>query len=83
MVYGNEFRKEFLEKNPDKKITIEGQYCTGVGTTKYWCEWTGEWEEKDLVDFCDGGSYNFGGRIDGKRKLENGNYKGIVCVYYD
>lgn len=83
MSYGSEFRKEFLEKNPDKNIKIEGQHCTGVGTTKYWCEWTGEWTAEELVDFCDGGSYNFGGRIDNKRKTEDGKYKGIVCVYYD
>lgn len=84
MSYGNEFRKEFLKNNPDKKmINIEGSHCTGVGTTKYWCEWSGDWTCEELVNYCDGTTGNYGGRIDNMRKTEDGTYKGTVCVYYD
>lgn len=53
------------------------------GTKKYTCEWMGEWTAEELINWCDGGSGNYGGRIDNFQDLGNENYKGIVVVYYD
>lgn len=83
MSYGNEFRKEFLEQNPDKYIEINDFVGTGYGTHKYRCTWKGDWTVEQLVNYVDGSTGNYGGRIENKWKTEDGTYKGTVCVYYD
>ena len=84
MAYGNEFREEFLKNNPDKQIiSCSHRVFHGYGTSKYIVEWSGDWTVSELVNYCDGTTGNFGGRIDNLRETENGNHKGTVCVYYD
>ena len=64
-------------------ISNSGRIEYGWGTSKYRLEWAGDWTVEELVNYCDGGSGNYGGRIDDFRQTENGTYKGTVCVYYD
>lgn len=56
---------------------------SGYGTTKYRCEWVGEYTPKQLYDYCDGTTGHYGGRIEHLQKLAENHYKGTVCVYYD
>ena len=60
-------------------------YEDGCGTHKYDVTWQGDWSAKELIDYCNGGSSNFGGRIDNLqvKDLENKIFEGRVCVYYD
>ena len=64
-------------------IDFSGRISQGNGTSKYQVTWEGDWTEEELINFCDGGSYNYGGRIEGEKENEDGTKSGIVCVYYD
>ena len=79
--YRTRFRQD--PKNKDKSIQYKGSYCTGVGTTKYWATWSGDWTTEELVNYSDNGTGNFGGRIDKYREHLDGTKSGIICVYYD
>ena len=37
----------------------------------------------ELVNYVDNGTGNYGGRVENKRRLEDGRFTGTVCVYYD
>jgi hypothetical protein len=79
----NEYRQEFLENNPDKQMIIGACLGTGYGTHKFDCTWQGEWTAAELVDYVDGGTNNYGGRVENIRRTDDGRYRGTVCVYYD
>ena len=79
--YCERFRQD--PKNKDKEISYTGSNCTGVGTTKYWATWWGDWTTEELINYSDNSTGNFGGRIDNYKENEDGTKSGIICVYYD
>ena len=78
-----DYREEFINNNPDKTCDIQGLVGTGYGTHRYKCTWQGNWQAEELINFCDNSEGNYGGRIEDMRRLDDGKYEGIVCVYYD
>lgn len=72
-----------MSTNEKKIISSTGRISHGYGTSKYEVEYQGDWTVKELVDFCDGSTSNFGGRIEYARQTERGTTKATVCVYYD
>lgn len=81
MDYCEQFRSK--PENKDKYIEYKGSSCTGVGTTKYWATWSGGWTDEELINYSDNSTSNFGGRIDNRRRNQDGTESGIICVYYD
>lgn len=84
MTYGDEFRKEFLENNPDKKIKILDYFANaGYGCHKARCTYTNNCTIEELVNYCDGGTGNYGGRIENEITNEDGTSTGTVVIYFD
>lgn len=80
----------------EKKIIDMHLVTSGCGTHKFYVEWTGEWEEIDLITAVDNRivgrvptdedlkrACHFGGRIEDYKVRANGVQTGIVCVYFD
>lgn len=78
-----DYRKEFLESNPDKKIKYLSMYSQIAGTSKYLVVWEGKWSNEELINYCDNSMSNFGGRVEHIKDNEDGTKSGTVCVYYD
>lgn len=78
------FREQFLKANPDKQINIEdyransGYYCHSAI-----CTYSGDWEVRDLVNYVDNGTGNYGGRIENARQNKDGSTTAKVIVYFD
>ena len=83
MDYTTQFRLSFLSENPHLDIHMGDCITTGHGTHKYICTYSGDWSVEDLVNYLDGGIYNYGGRIENEIKNEDGSTTATVCVYYD
>lgn len=58
-------------------------YKQEAGTSTYLCEWTGNWTDDELINYCDSCGGNYGGRVENKSLNKNGIYEGKVSVYYD
>ena len=67
----------------EKNIISSRLFSQANGTNKYKVYWEGDWSEEELINHCDGGAYNYGGRVDCMEEIGEGTYRGIVCVYYD
>lgn len=72
----------------DKKIISNSGrliFESGNGTHKYDVVWQGDWSIKELIDYCDGGKANFGGRVENIKPVDikQNIYEGRVNVYYD
>ena len=83
MGYDNDFRKEFLENNPDKNIIIDKWLGDTYGCHRAKATWTINCSVKEVIDYVDGSTGNYGGRIENLKENENGTESGTVYVYFD
>lgn len=78
-----DFRERWQEENPDKFIKIDKWGGQGYATHYVYCTWSPNCTTKDLVDYADNGTGNFGGRLENVKENEDGTESGTVVVYFD
>lgn len=77
-----------------REIINSDKYATGYGTHKYIIEYTGDWEDMELITALDNRKYknpspedltisHYGGYVKNKVDLGNGIKRAYVGVYYD
>lgn len=78
-----DYRDMWQEKNPDKFIRIDEFLGSGYANHQARCTWSPNCTTEDLVNYCDNGTGNYGGRLEHVRTNEDGTESGTVVVYFD
>ena len=71
------------EENPDKFIRIDEFLGSSYACHNARCTWSANCTAEDLVNYCDNGTGNYGGRLENVKENEDGTKTGKVVIYFD
>jgi len=79
-----DYRDRWKEENPDKFVKVE-EFIGNAGYAchKARCTWSPNCGVQELVNYCDNGTGNYGGRVENVRQNEDGTETGTVVIYFD